>query len=494
MTVRPQTLGELKSSGYVQRSIKQEIRSNLERGLRDRRELFPGIVGYEDTVQPAIVNALLAGHDLILLGLRGQAKTRILRSLASLLDPEIPAIAGAPLRDDPLHPISPEARRRVEEQGDATPIVWVPRSQRYQEKLATPDVSMADLIGDIDPIKAAGRGESLLDEEAIAYGIIPRSNRGIFAINELPDLPPRIQVALLNVMEERDVQIRGFTVRFPLDLLLVFSANPEDYTKRGNMITPLRDRIAAQIHTHYPRSIEDGIAITTQESWLERGGPAIDVPHVAKELVEEVAVAARASEWIDQASGVSARLTIALLESVVSNAERRAIHHGHERAAVRVGDFFRATPAIAGKVELVFEGEREGPEKVATHLVGAAVQKVFDRRFPDAFSAENEEPSPYRDLEAWFKEGGRLELDDLMDAKEAADRLLALPGMTKLLADFLPELQNEERVFGAELILEGLHQHSVLAKEVQASGTSFTDMVSAMWEGFEGPGGKGRRS
>lgn len=485
MAAKPTTLGQLKESGWRSRTVKQELRENLVAALRDGRPLFPGIIGYEDTVIPGVVNAVLAGHDLILLGLRGQAKTRMLRGLVAYLDEEMPAIAGAPLRDDPYEPISPEAKRIVAEHGDDTPIAWIHRDDRYQEKLATPDVSMADLIGDIDPIKAAARGRSLVDEEAVAYGIIPRSNRGLFAINELPDLAGRIQVALLNVMEERDVQIRGFPVRFPLDLMLVFSANPEDYTKRGNLITPLRDRIAAQIHTHYPKDLDHAMRITEQEAWLEREGPQIRIPEMARELVEEVAVAARGSEWIDQSSGVSARLTIALLEAVASNAERRAWLLGEESGCVRLSDFFRAIPAITGKVELVFEGEREGPEKVATHLIGKAAEAVFDRRFPDFFQEDAEEDGPYAAISDHFKSGGSAICEDESSDAESVKKFETIPGITELRSDFLSQLEEGAEVFGYELILEGLHQHSVLAKEAATGGTRFSDMVSGMWDQFD---------
>jgi magnesium chelatase subunit I len=483
---KPQTIGALRSTDYRPRSVKDEIRENVLAALRRGDELFPGIIGYERTVTPAIVNALLSRHDIVLLGLRGQAKTRILRSLTSFLDPEIPVLEGGPLNDDPLEPVSAEGRRIIAEQGNDAPIRWVRRDDRYQEKLATPDVTMADLIGDLDPVKAVRRGESLMDEEAVAYGIVPRANRGIFGINELPDLAPRIQVALLNVMEERDIQIRGFPVRIPLDLMLVFSANPEDYTKRGNLITPLRDRIAAQIHTHYPQSIEDGKRITAQEAWLSRNGSAVHVPELARDLVEETANCARQSDWVDQSSGVSARLTIALIETLVSNAERRALATGEERAAVRLTDFYRAVPAITGKLELVFEGEREGPENVATHIVGQAVTKVFDRHFPDYFADADDEDSLYGPLAAWFKEGGAVEIDDAAADGEALQRMQEVDGLFPVLDRFLPDLPAEARVFGGELVLEGLHQHSVLARELLPDGVSYSDMVSQMFEDFDG--------
>lgn len=483
---RPTTLGELRSTDYRTRTVKDEIRANVLAALTRKEVLFPGIIGYERTVIPAIVNALLSRHDIVLLGLRGQAKTRILRSLTAFLDPEMPVLEGTPLNDDPLAPVSAEGRRLVTVHGDATPIKWVRRDDRYQEKLATPDVTMADLIGDLDPVKAVRRGESLMDEEAVAYGIVPRANRGIFSINELPDLAPRIQVALLNVMEERDIQIRGFPVRIPLDLLLVFSANPEDYTKRGNLITPLRDRIAAQIHTHYPQSIEDGRRITAQEAWLERGGRDVHIPDLARDLVEEAANCARESDWVDQSSGVSARLTIALIETLVSNAERRALVTGESTAAVRLTDFYRAVPAITGKLELVFEGEREGPEKVAAHIIGQAVTRTFDRLFPDYFEETENEETIYAPLTAWFQAGGGVVLDDAAADEDALHRLGDVEGLLPILDRCLPDLPARSRVFGGELLLEGLHQHSVLAREALPDGVAFTDMVSRMFEDFDG--------
>lgn len=482
---KPSNLGELVRSGWRSRTIKAEIRDNLIQAIRDRRPLFPGIVGYGETVVPAVVNALLAGHDLLLIGLRGQAKTRMLRGLSQFLDDEIPVIAGTPLNDDPLAPASAEGRRLAREAGDDLPIEWLPREARYQEKLATPDVTMADLIGDIDPVRAASRGESILDEEAVAYGIIPRTNRGIFAVNELPDLAPRIQVALLNVMEERDIQVRGFPIRIPLDLMLCFSANPEDYTRRGNLITPLRDRIAAQIHTHYPQALEDGLTITRQESWVDRGGPKVYIPRLAEELVEEVVRAARESDWVDQASGVSARLTIALLESVVSNAERRALEFDRPEEWIRISDFFSSISAITGKIELVFEGEREGPEQVATHLIGAAVKTIFDRNFPDFF---DEDQTAYDGLTTFFREGGEVHTDDCSDGEALCERMSGIKGFTDLVSEQLPTLEAGAEPLGFELILEGLHQHSILAKHSQRGRASFTDMVSGMWESLDGPG------
>ncbi len=385
---RPRTLGALKAAGYRPRSLKDEIRENLIARLRSGEKLFPSIIGYEHTVEPQIVNALLSRHDFILLGLRGQAKTRILRSLVRFLDEWIPAIEGCALNSDPCHPLTHHARTLLQERGDETPIAWMHRDQRYQEKLATPDVTIADLIGDIDPIKAATLRLDYSDERVIHYGIIPRTHRGIFAINELPDLQPRIQVGLLNILEEKDFQIRGFPVRMPLDVLMVFSANPEDYTNRGNIITPLRDRINSQIRTHYPASREQGMAITRQEAWTERDGEVeVVVAPFLRELVEEVAIQARKSEYVDQNSGVSARLPIALIENLVSNAERRGLVTGEQRVVARVCDLQHAVSAVSGKVELVLEGEQEGAMNVARALLGRGVKALFSQRFPEAFRA-----------------------------------------------------------------------------------------------------------
>ncbi|HYB54048.1 MAG TPA: AAA family ATPase, partial [Thermoanaerobaculia bacterium] len=380
---KSKTVGELKAAGYRPRSVKEELRANLRRALAAGQNPFPGIHGYERTVLPALHNAILSKHDLLLLGLRGQAKTRLLRLLVNLLDPEIPAIAGSELNEDPLLPITKYGRRLLAEKADAAPIVWIPREERYREKLATPDVTIADLIGDVDPIKAATERRAYSDEEVIHFGIVPRTNRGIFAINELPDLQPRIQVGLLNILEERDLQIRGFPVRIPLDILLVFSANPEDYTNRGNIITPLKDRISSQIQTHYPDDVKTAARITAQEAWLEREGePRAEVPDFFRELIEEIAFAARASEFVDQSSGVSARMPISATEVLVSNLERRGLSNGEARVWPRLCDLPATLPAITGKVEMVYEGEQQGSEVVAKKLIGASVKKVFDAKFP----------------------------------------------------------------------------------------------------------------
>src|SRR5947209_19562749 len=377
------TLGELRASGYRITSVKDEMRRNLLAAIARGETLFPGIHGYERTVIPAIHNAVLSKHDIILLGLRGQAKTRILRSLTNLLDERVPIIAGCEINDSPLAPTCKRCRRLAAEQGDDLPIAWLTRDERYREKLATPDVTVADLIGDIDPIKAANQRLTYADEEVIHYGIIPRTNRGIFAINELPDLAPRIQVALLNILEERDLQIRGFPVRIPMDVVLVFSANPEDYTSRGNIITPLKDRIDSQILTHYPQSIDTARRITEQEAWTEReDGAKVEIPAYVRDLIENIAFVARESELVDQSSGVSARLTIAAMELLQSNLERRAAITGDKHVFPRLSDLAMLLPAITGKVEMVYEGEQQGAEVVGRKLIGEAVAKLFATKFP----------------------------------------------------------------------------------------------------------------
>src|SRR5687767_6139834 len=377
------TLGELRASGHRVRSVKDEMRSNLLRKIANGETTFPGIHGYERTVIPAIHNAVLSRHDIILLGLRGQAKTRILRSLTALLDERVPVIEGCEINDSPFEPTCKRCRRLAAEMGEDLHVTWLERDQRYREKLATPDVTVADLIGDIDPIKAANQRLTYADEEVIHYGIIPRTNRGIFAINELPDLAPRIQFALLNILEERDLQIRGFPVRIPMDVVLVFSANPEDYTSRGNIITPLKDRIDSQILTHYPQSVETARRITEQEAWLEReNGARIEIPAYVRDLVESIAFVARESDLVDQSSGVSARLTIAAMELLQSNLERRAAMTGDTHVFPRLSDLAMVLPAITGKVEMVYEGEQQGAEVVARKLIGMAVAKLFESKFP----------------------------------------------------------------------------------------------------------------
>ncbi|NOT34087.1 MAG: sigma 54-interacting transcriptional regulator [Candidatus Eisenbacteria bacterium] len=493
---RPRTFAELKASGHRLRSVKDELRANLTRALRAGEPLFPGIVGYENTVEPQVVNAILSRHDFILLGLRGQAKTRLLRALTRFLDEWMPAVEGCPLRSDPLQPLTHHARMVLETQGDQAPIEWIHRDLRYQEKLATPDVTIADLIGDIDPIKAATLRLDYSDERVIHYGIIPRTNRGIFAINELPDLQPRIQVGLLNMLEEKDFQIRGFPVRIPLDVAMVFSANPEDYTNRGNIITPLRDRINSQIITHYPLTREDGIAITRQEAWTERGSDiAVVVPGFMRDLIEEVAIQARRSEYVDQNSGVSARLPIALLENLVSNAERRGLRTGETRVVTRVCDLANAVSGVSGKVELVLEGEQEGALNVARALLGRGIKALFAQRLPDAYKprkgraaqAESEPlaSSEYRPILDWFASGNHVEIGDDTPHDEFAAQLGAVKGLAPLAAKYLEPASSEEAPVAMELVLEGLHQHSILSRErSDGAKTSYKDMLKSMLSGF----------
>ncbi|MES1244661.1 MAG: magnesium chelatase [Acidobacteriota bacterium] len=476
---RPTTLGELKASGYRPRSVKQEVRDNLRARLKSGAPLFPGVLGYDRTVIPSVVNALLAGHDFILLGLRGQAKTRILRSLVTLLDPEVPVLAGTELNDDPLAPISTRGLRLIEEAGDDAPVEWMTAEQRYNEKLATPDVSIADLLGDIDPIKAATRKLTFADPEVIHFGIIPRTNRGIFAINELPDLAPRIQVGLFNILEERDLQIRGFPVRIPLDVMMVFSANPEDYTNRGSIITPLKDRISSQILTHYPPDVRIAADITRQEAWTERDVPNIVIPDDVRVLVEEISFAARESDLVDQSSGVSARVAIAALELLVSNLERRALATGDSPVYPRLCDLHMLLPAITGKVEMVYEGEQQGAEVVARRLLGQAVRKVFDERFPEVGkelgSGGEDDRGPYVRIVQWFADGNSVTLADEQPFADYETELGKVPGLKEMAAKM--GRTREERALAAEMILEGLHQHLKLARNDMDSQVSYKEIV-----------------
>ena len=477
------TLGQLKQSGWQSRSVKQELRDNLVQRLREGKPVFEGIHGYEDTVLPALERAILAGHSINLLGLRGQAKTRMARGLVQLLDEWMPVVAGSELHDDPLRPISRQARDLLAERGDDTPIAWVHRDERYTEKLATPDVTVADLIGDSDPIKAANLKLDYSDERVIHFGLVPRSHRGIFVINELPDLQPRIQVALFNILQEGDVQIRGFKLRLPLDIQFVFTANPEDYTNRGAIITPLKDRIQSQVLTHYPRTIELGMRITEQELRSpEEQRTRVRVPELVRVLVERIAVEARESEYVDQKSGVSARLTISALESVISAAERRALINGEERTVARIGDLFAVVPAITGKVELVYEGEQEGPEKVAHHLIGLALRNTFSELFPDPARKRKEGMvDPYADILAHFESH---EADLLLDQPDRAhaDLLKAVPGLSELVKARHAYLDEEELLLWSEFVLHGLAEHSRLGRSLLDRGMRFGDLFSAMFQ------------
>jgi magnesium chelatase subunit I len=459
----PRTLGLLRESSFSEaklanRSVKDELRSNLICRIQRGENLFPGILGYEDTVVPQVINAILSRHNFILLGLRGQAKTRLIRLLTSILDEVTPYIEGCEIHDHPYKPICRRCRDLIDTAGDDTPIAWLQREQRYVEKLATPDVTIADMIGDIDPIKAARRGQDISDELTVHYGLLPRANRGIFAINELPDLAGKIQVGLFNIMQEGDVQIKGYPVRLPLDLMLVFTANPEDYTARGKIITPLKDRIGSEIRTHYPAALEQGIAITEQEAWLERSSPVqVRVPDYMKEVVEQLAFLAREDKRIDKRSGVSQRLPISVLENVVSNAERRALKNKEAVAVPRILDLYSALPAITGKLELEYEGELKGGDTVAREIIRTAVGKIYDHYLEGANVAQ---------VIQWFDLGGSLKLDENVDSGTMVQQLGGIQGLmekTKALGLTTNE-PDAIRAAAAEFILEGLHAHRRISR------------------------------
>jgi magnesium chelatase subunit I len=451
----PNTLGALRAAvagGRVpHRPVKDELRENLIARLRHGGPLFPGIIGYGDTVVPQVINAVLARHNFILLGLRGQAKTRLLRALTELLDEQIPIVPGCEIHDDPLAPLCAACRARVAAEGDGLPIAWLPRERRYVEKLATPDVTIADMIGDLDPIKAARSARELGDELTMHYGLLPRAHRGIFAINELPDLASKVQVGLFNILQEGDVQIKGYPVRLRLDVLLVFSANPEDYTARGKIITPLKDRIGSEIRTHYPKSRQDALAITAQEAWTDTrlGGVPIEVPPFVREVVEEIAFHARADQKVDKRSGVSQRLPITTLEHVVSNAERRALQSGEPVAVPRVSDLYAALPALTGKIELEYEGELKGAEDVARELVRAAIATVFDGYATQADT---------RSIITWFERGGTIELTDGAPATRLLAAVHSVDGLDRLVSvtGVPPHGSEPLRAAAADFVLEGL--------------------------------------
>jgi magnesium chelatase subunit I len=455
---RPRTIGELRSipdydARTVSISVKNEMRRNLLRAIEKGETLFPGVHGYEDTVIPQIVNALLSRHNFILLGLRGQAKSRILRGLVQLLDPEMPVVAGCEINDDPLKPICRACRERIASEGDNTPIAWMSREQRFVEKLATPDVTIADIIGDVDPIRAARGGRDLSDELTIHYGLLPRANRGIFAINELPDLAGKIQVGLFNIMQEGDIQIKGYPLRLPLDVLLVFTANPEDYTARGKIITPLKDRIGAEIRTHYPSSLEEGMTITQQEAWVGRdSGRKIEVPMYLREVVEEVAFQAREDKRVDKRSGVSQRLPITTLESIVSNAEQRAARNGEKSSVARVADIYAAMPAITGKLELEYEGELKGADTIARELIRTAVGRVFSKHFPEV---------NFQPVIQWFELGGELKLPEIATTLERCQQLSKIQGLMENIGRLGVTDRKDagSAAAAAEMILEGLWAH-----------------------------------
>jgi magnesium chelatase subunit I len=484
----PCTLGELKKSGWESRTVKDEIRQNLLQKLRAGEKPFPGIVGYEKTVVPQLQNALLSKHNFILLGLRGQAKSRIIRQLALLLDEWQPYLAGTYLNEDPYKPISPKGQAIVADLGDKAPIEWKSREERYHEKLATPDVSIADLIGDIDPIKAAREKLDISNEEVIHWGIIPRTNRGIFAINELPDLQPRIQVGLLNILEENDIQVRGFPLRVPLDIMIVFSANPEDYTNRGNIITPLKDRIDSQIVTHYPRTVEDAKAITASEhSGKDKN---ITIPELVRDIVEEVSFQARASEFVDQSSGVSARVSISAFENLLSNIERRALMTNDSDLYPRLTDLYAMIPSVTGKIELVYEGEQEGSVLVAHGLIGKAINAVFLQHFP-APTKEKQHPdrashNPYEAVIDYFSTGQKVELADDLSFAEYKKRLDTVAGLRQIVKQNFDTPDERELLFRMELALDGLHHNNILAREEVDSLVRYADIFSDMLKGMRG--------
>ncbi|RNC84634.1 MAG: magnesium chelatase [Balneola sp.] len=479
------TLKELRENGWQSISVKEEIRKNLIKAMQEGSPFFEGIHGYEKTVLPQIQHALLSKHDMILLGLRGQAKTKMLRMLVNFLDEYMPIVAGSEINDDPFRPLSIYAKKLIGEKGDDTPIDWVHRSKRYGEKLATPDTTVADLIGDIDPIKAATKKISLSDENAINFGLIPRTNRGIFVINELPDLQPRIQVALLNIMQERDIQIRGFHVRIPLDVSLAFSANPEDYTNRGNIITPLKDRIDAQIITHYPKEMETGINITRQEAWDERGNQiSVHIPEVYREIIEQAAFEARNSEYVDQKSGVSTRMTITAMEQAISSAERRAVLNGEQETVLRISDIYHMVPALTGKLELVYEGEQEGVISVAKHIIGKAISTIFKKYFIDPQSRAEKERSTYKPITEWFSNGNEVNLPDVSSDKEYQKELAKVSGLKQLAVNGRAKNSKLEEFAWMDFMLDALHQHSMLSKEDLDDHTSYSDMVGTMFSSF----------
>lgn len=486
---RINTILELKESGYKPRSIKEELRQNLIRKLKQKEDTFSGIIGYEDSVIPDVERAILSKHNILFLGLRGQAKTRMARQMTELLDEYVPIVAGSEINDDPFQPVSKYAKDIIAEKGDATPIEWLHRSDRYGEKLATPDVSVADLIGDIDPIKAANLRLSFADERVIHYGIIPRSNRSIFVINELPDLQARIQVALFNILEEGDVQIRGFKLRLLLDILFVFTANPEDYTNRGSIVTPLKDRIQSQILTHYPKSLENALTITEQEAEVAKEQKdKIAVSDLIKRLIEQVAFEARGSEFVDKKSGVSARLTISAFENAVSSAERRSIVNNEKQTHVWVSDLVGIIPSITGKIELVYEGEQEGPYQVAMNLVDKAIRSQFVQYFsdPESFKKKRAKPeaqvvdNPYRSIINWFDKGNQMNLFFSTTDRDKINLLYKVDGLSALVKKQFPHTNEKEAALLMEFVLHGLASYSIISKKIVETGIEFKDLMGSM--------------
>lgn len=491
------TLGELKRSGYKSKAIKDELRDNLIKFLKENKNPFEGIIGFDDTVIPDIQTAILSRHDILFLGLRGQAKTKIARLMVNLLDEYIPVIEGSELNEDPFNPITVVSKAKIEYEKDDTKIRWVHRSERYTEKLATPDVSVADLIGDVDPIKAAALKLPYSDERVIHFGLIPRSHRGIFVINELPDLQARIQVALFNILQESDIQIRGFKVRLPLDIQFIFTANPEDYTNRGSIVTPLKDRIDSQILTHYPKSIEVSKKITKQEAKLTtEQKEKINSEELILDLVEQIAFEARASEYIDSKSGVSARLTISAYENLISTAERRKLINNEKETSLRISDIYGVIPSITGKIELVYEGEQEGPAKVAQILIGKALRNNFVQYFPapDSFkpkASQNRDDvkpnqsvriqSPYQPIVDWFKKGNKIDLMMNLSNKQYKETLKNIPCLEETVKKFHPDVNGSTQLVLMEFLLFGLSEYSLLSRTKIEDGLQFRDMLSSMF-------------
>jgi magnesium chelatase subunit I len=477
------TFGDLKSSGYKTRHIKDEMRENLITQIKNNDDSFEGIIGFNETVIPDIQTAVLSRHNIILLGLRGQAKTKIARKMINMLDEYIPIIAGSELNDDPFSPLSRFGKDMLAEMGDETPIDWVHRNDRYAEKLATPDVTIADLIGDVDPIKAASLKLPYSDERVIHFGLIPRSHRGIFVINELPDLQARIQVALFNILQEKDVQIRGFKIRLPLDIQFVFTGNPEDYTNRGSIVTPLKDRIDSQILTHYPRTIETARDITHQEAKMtEEQTNSIHASELVKDLIEHIAFEGRESEYVDSKSGVSARLSISAYENLISSAERRMLANNKNEAWIRISDFIGVIPSITGKVELVYEGEQEGPAKVAQILIGKAIKKKFVQLFPSPEKIKrNKEENPYHEIMHWFSHGNNIDLLNNISDEEYHKLLCSIDGLGAIVKKYHPNVTEEDQFLLMEFVLHGLAEHSLLSKNQIEFGIQFKDMLTSMF-------------
>ena len=482
------TLGKLKKINWISKSIKDELRDNLIKVKKEGKKIFSDIHGYEETVLPDLERAILSKHDINFLGLRGQAKTKIARKLIDLLDEYIPVVEGSPLNDDPLQPISHYAKNIILKKKDSTPITWMHRSDRFTEKLATPDVTVPDLIGDIDPIKAANLKLSFSDFKVINYGLIPRSNRCIFVINEIPDLQPRIQVSLFNILQENDIQIRGFNFRMPLDIHFVFTANPEDYTNRGNIVTPLKDRIGSQILTHYPKTIDISKKITSQENRINKSVyEKIHIPEIAKNMIEKLAFEARSYEYVDSKSGVSARLTTSAYEFMISSAERRLYLNNEENTVLRVSDFLSIVPAVNGKLELVYEGEQEGPYIVVMNLISKTIKSLFNDIFPVVNNKikDKKKDNPYKKIQNWF-EKNKLKLKNDISNKEYRNSLHEINGLNEIVKNNLKSLDNKELEFYMEFVLHGIAENSLISKKYTNTSIDFKDLISDIFNKEEG--------